>query len=149
MHVYKYGIGGLSLTTGDLICTTDGGGDFPAGQFWRLIGGFIPGPVDHIVIYIGPNGRCVEAGARGKVVAFEARERSWNSAEMADQRGPFRDELYGAAYPLAGVDKTKEDSNRIRMRVAQYCLAQMGKTVQPQLFELGYRLRLLLQSTGL
>lgn len=66
--VYKYTINGLKLRTGDLICTTDGGGELFVGEFWRLVGKLIPGDVDHIVIYIGPGGRCVESGATGRVI---------------------------------------------------------------------------------
>jgi len=67
---YTYQIDGLPVETGDIICTSDGGGPFIDGQLWRLIGMLIPGEVDHIAIYIGPNGRCVEAGAKLHVVAF-------------------------------------------------------------------------------
>ncbi len=69
--IYSYEMNGLKLQTGDLICTTDGGGENIEGQFWRLIGKLIPGDVDHIVVYVGPGGRCVEAGAKGKVITFE------------------------------------------------------------------------------
>ena len=69
--VFSYQINGLIVQTGDLICTTDGGDVDIKGQFWRLIGKLIPGEVDHIVIFVGPGGRCVEAGARGKVITFE------------------------------------------------------------------------------
>jgi len=56
------------VQTGDIICTTDGGGEIFAGQFWRLVGKLIPGEVDHIAVYVGPQGRCVEAGAKGRVI---------------------------------------------------------------------------------
>jgi len=135
MDIHTHRINNVSLATGDLICTTDGGGDFPAGQFWRLIGRLIPGDVDHIVIYIGPKGRCVEAGAKGKVIAFEASAPLWNSLEMAEQRGLFSDELYGVAYPLADMDKTEDEINRIRSRVADYCLAQIGKPYNLNFFD--------------
>jgi len=52
--VDEYTVNGLKLRSGDLICTTDGGGELLVGQFWRLVGKLIPGDVDHIVIYTGP-----------------------------------------------------------------------------------------------
>jgi hypothetical protein len=76
--IYSYEINGLLVKTGDLICTTDGGDSIIAGQFWRLIGKLIPGDVDHIVIYVGPEGRCVEAGAKGCVITFEAKNHKWD-----------------------------------------------------------------------
>ena len=83
--IYQYEIDNLPVQTGDIICTTDGineGTDLK-GQFWRLLGKLIPGDVDHTVIYIGPKGRCVEAGARGKVITFEVREHSWDSKKRS------------------------------------------------------------------
>ena len=61
--IYDYEINGVPVRTGDLICTTDGNDSPISGQFWFLIGMLIPGDVDHIVVYTGPQGRCVEAGA--------------------------------------------------------------------------------------
>jgi hypothetical protein len=69
--IHTYEIEGLRVQTGDLLCTTDGGGADITGQFWRLIGKLIPGDIDHIIIYVGPGGRCVEAGAKGKVITFD------------------------------------------------------------------------------
>ena len=100
--IYEYEIDGLSVRTGDIICTADGATNMDIkGQFWRLLGKIIPGAVDHIVIYIGPNGRCVEAGAKGKVITFEIIDNTWNFEKMIAERGII-DTLYGAAYPLHG-----------------------------------------------
>ena len=123
--VYSFEINGLSLKTGDLICTVDGGGPVIPGEFWRLIGKLIPGDVDHIVVYVGPGGRCVEAGAKG-VISFEADSPVWNSAGMLDQR-LMVDQLYGIAYPPDNRGLSPEQESAIRENVATYCLAQVGK----------------------
>jgi len=127
MTIHKEIINGLEVKTGDLICTTDGGETFMAGQIWRLIGKLIPGDVDHIAIYVGPNGRCVEAGAKLKVVAFDVPNGNWNADIMAEQRGHLMDTIYGVAYPLAGRNFTPEKEAQVREKVAAYCLAQIGK----------------------
>src|SRR5512136_2944742 len=100
--VYEYSLNGLQLKTGDLICTTDGDSSDVTGQFWRIIGKLIPGEVDHIVIYVGPEGRCLEAGAKGRVIAFDIVGNAWDVNKMMAQRGPFIDVFHGVAYPLLG-----------------------------------------------
>ena len=85
-----------------------------SGEFWRLVGMLIPGEVDHIIIYVGPAGRCVEAGARGRVIEFEVAGNAWDAAAMMPQRGPFLDVLHGVAYPLAG--RAESESVAIRRR---------------------------------
>jgi uncharacterized protein YycO len=120
--VYNYEIDGLSVHTGDIICTTDGGGSVLPGQFWRLVGKFIPGDVDHIVIYIGPNGKCVEAGAKG-VITFHVKDNEWDAEKMYRRRRII-DTLYGIAYPLKRKNFSKDREKKIRERVARYCLAQ-------------------------
>ncbi len=121
MHTYK--INGLPVQTGDLICTTDGGEALLSGQFWWLIGKIIPGDVDHIVIYVGPEGRCVEAGAKFRVITFEVKDNKWDSNEMNEQRNLI-DILYGVAYPLKDKNLTESEEAKIRNSVASYCLAQ-------------------------
>ena len=123
--IHSSEINGLAVKTGDIICTVDGGGPIIPGEFWRLIGKIIPGEVDHIVIYVGPAGRCVEAGAKG-VISFETDSPVWNSADMFGQRSLI-DELFGIAYPLDKRGLSLEEENAIRESVAQYCLAQVGK----------------------
>lgn len=117
-------IEGLTVQTGDLICTTDGGGADITGQFWRFIGKLIPGDVDHIIIYVGPRGRCVEAGAKGKVITFDMTDGVWDEKRMRSQRGPFADIFYGVAYPLGPVGTGTERETAIREDVASYCLKQ-------------------------
>ena len=68
--IYRYQIDGLTVQTGDLICTVDGQGGTALGAFWRTIGKVVPGTVDHVAIYVGPRGRCVEAVPAG-VLAYE------------------------------------------------------------------------------
>jgi hypothetical protein len=125
--VYEYEIEGLKVRTGDLICTSDGAGGDLRGQFWRLIGKLLPGDVDHIVVYLGPDGRCIEAGARGKVITFELTGDKWVSQAMVNQRGPLIDEFFGIAYPLnnRGLDSATEAG--LRHMVSEYCLAREGK----------------------
>jgi len=123
--VYSFEIDGLALKTGDLICTVDGGDPVVPGEFWRLVGKLIPGDVDHVVIYVGPDGRCVEAGPKG-VIAFETHSKIWDSAGMLQQRFLI-DRLYGIAYPLSGRGLTPGQEAAVRESVAGYCLAQLGK----------------------
>jgi hypothetical protein len=124
--IFTYRIDGLSVQTGDIICTTTGDGDVLPGQFWRLLGRLVPGAVDHVVVYVGPGGRCVEAGGRG-VVAFDVAGSTWQVGAMTRQRGRFSDAFYGVAYPLDGQGLSGDEESRVRRRVADYCLAQVGK----------------------
>ncbi len=121
--IYTYNLEGLTLKTGDIICTTDFELEIEAGEFWRLLGRLLPGEIDHIAIYIGPDGRCVESGGRG-VVTFDLRGDSWIPKKMVKHRGPFLDQLFGVAYPLQGRGLSEDEEMRIRASVAEYCLAQ-------------------------
>jgi hypothetical protein len=124
--IHTYTINGLPLETGDLLCTMNGKPDILPGEFWRLVGRLVPGDVDHVAVYVGPEGRCVEAGARG-VITFEVKHDRWDSAKLIAQRGLILDEFYGAAYPLGGREMAEEEETLIREQVAEYCLAQVGK----------------------
>jgi hypothetical protein len=119
--IYTFEINGVPLQTGDLICTTDGGRAILAGEFWRLLGKLVPGDVDHIAVYVGPGGRCVESGLGG-VHFFDATD-PWDAEAMLPQRF-FPDQFYGVAYPLRGRGLTLEQEMGIRARVAAYCIAQ-------------------------
>lgn len=132
--IHTYTINGLPLETGDIIGTMNGKPDILPGEFWRLVGRLVPGDVDHVAIYIGPQGRCVEAGARG-VITFDVSHGTWDSAKMIAQRGMIFDEFYGVAYPLAGTEIREEDEIMVRERVADYCLAQVGKSYNLNLLE--------------
>ena len=80
--VYTYQIEGIALQTGDIICTMNGKPDILPGEFWRLVGRLVPGDVDHVAIYTGPQGRCIEAGAHG-VIKFTVFNGEWNAERMA------------------------------------------------------------------
>ncbi|MDH5509773.1 MAG: YiiX/YebB-like N1pC/P60 family cysteine hydrolase [Nitrospinota bacterium] len=123
-QTHEYNINGLAVRTGDLVCTTDGDPAFLRGQIWRLIGKIIPGEVDHIVIYTGPGGRCVEAGAKRKVIEFNVPGNGWDTDAMYDDRGGLIDTLYGIADPVAGQGLSPEEQSRIRIDVANYCVEQ-------------------------
>jgi len=125
--VYTYQIEGLTLQTGDVICTMNGKPDILPGEFWRLVGRLVPGDVDHVAIYLGPNGRCTEAGARG-VITFNVPRGHWNTERMARQRGLLFDTFYGVASPLDGLGLSEGEELEMRTTVAKYCLAQVGKS---------------------
>lgn len=123
--VHTYQIDGLTVRTGDLICTNTTEEDFGfRGLFYRLYGILIPGAVDHVVVYVGPGGRCVEAGARFCVATFMIEGNIWDPSRMTAERGPIQDQLYGVAYPLAGLALSDDEETRIREAVASYCLRQ-------------------------
>jgi cell wall-associated NlpC family hydrolase len=124
--IYTHHINGMPVQTGDIICTMNGKPDILPGEFWRLVGRLVPGDVDHVAIYVGPDGRCVEAGARG-VVAFDVPNGQWNTERMARQRGLLFDTFYGIVSPLDALGFSEGDEDRMRAAIAQYTLAQIGK----------------------
>lgn len=125
-EVYATTLQGLPLQTGDIICTTDGNTEIPPGEFWRLIGRLLPGEVDHIVVYLGPGGRCVEAGGLG-VITFSFENGIWDGTRLLSQRGLLVDTLYGVAYPLQNRNLSPVEETSARLAIASYCLAQVGK----------------------
>lgn len=124
--IHTYTIEGLTLKTGDIICTMNGKPDILPGEFWLLVGRLVPGDVDHVAIYIGPRGRCVESGSRG-VITFNVHRGVWDTEFMARKRGLLFDTFYGVSYPLEGLELSPEQEVEMRNRVAAYCLAQVGK----------------------
>ena len=124
MHTYQ--IEGITLQTGDIICTMNGKPDILPGEFWRFVGRLVPGDVDHIAIYIGPDGRCIEAGTRG-VITFDVPDGQWDTERMAPQRGHLFDSFYGVASPLDVHGLAEEEEYEMRETIALYCLAQVGK----------------------
>ena len=124
--VYTYQIEGIALQTGDIICTMNGKPDILPGEFWRFIGRLVPGDVDHVAVYLGPDGRCVEAGARG-VITFEVPDGRWDTERMALQRGLLFDSFYGVVSPLDGLQVSEEEEHELRSQIASFCLAQLGK----------------------
>lgn len=123
--VYSYEIEGVPLRTGDVICTTNGSDVVLAGQFWWLVGLMIPGDIDHIAVYIGPEGRCVEAGPKG-VASFELLNGSWDADELLMSRG-LVDRFVGVAYPLAEAGLPPDREEPVRSGVASYCLDKVGR----------------------
>lgn len=117
---------GIALQPGDLICTTDGDDTPIAGHFWRFIGMFVPGEVDHIIIYLGPGGRCIEAGPRG-VNLFEIPGSTWDALSMVAQRGPILDSFVGLSTPLEAQNWNSAKKSQVREAIVAYCLAQVGK----------------------
>ena len=124
--VYSYQIEGIVVQTGDIICTMNGKPNILPGEFWRFIGRLVPGDVDHVALYLGPKGRCVEAGARG-VITFDIPKRTWKAESMAFQRGLLFDTFYGVASPIDGLQASEKEEFEMRTRVAAYCLAQVGR----------------------
>lgn len=124
--IYTYEIEGLPLQTGDIVCTMNGKPDILPGEFWRLVGRLVPGDVDHVAVYVGPGGRCIESGSRG-VITFNVEGPVWCSESMILERGLLCDTFYGVAYPLEGRGYLPEEQAAIREEVAAFCLAQVGK----------------------
>ncbi len=124
--IHTYQIQGIALQTGDIVCTMNGKPDILPGEFWRFVGRLVPGDVDHVAIYLGPDGRCVEAGARG-VITFDVPNGIWDTERMARQRGLLFDTFYGVASPIDGLQAAEAEEFEMRSRVAEYCLAQLGK----------------------
>jgi hypothetical protein len=126
MMIYASTLNGLPVQTGDVICTMNGKPDILPGEFWRLVGRLVPGEVDHVAMYLGPGGRCIESGTRG-VILFEVPDGRWEAERMVAQRGLLLDEMIGVAYPLEGRGYLPEEQAAIRAEVAAFCLAQVGK----------------------
>jgi len=124
--IHTYQINGTKLQTGDIICTMNGKPDILPGEFWRLIGQLVPGDVDHVAVYLGPHGRCAEAGARG-VITFDVPDGRWDTERMARQRGLLFDTFYGIASPLDTLADSEEEERQMRETIATYVLAQIGK----------------------
>ena len=124
--IYQYNIDGVPVQSGDIICTTDGKPDLLPGEFWRLIGRLLPGEVDHIVIYTGPEGRFVEAGGRG-VSLFEMPGGRWASEQLVLERATLVDTFFGVVSPLKNLKPSTAEEKHMREDIVQYCLAQVGK----------------------
>ena len=120
--IHTYEVNGLTVQTGDLICTSIGQAGFIAGELWLLLGKFVPGEVDHVAMYVGPAGRCVEAVPRG-VITFDLQDNLWMAERLQAQRG-LVDRIVGVAYPLQNKLLSKAQEISIRESVAAYCLAQ-------------------------
>ncbi len=123
--IHTHRMNGLTIKTGDILCTSDGTDQNWFGRLWQLIGYLVPGKIDHIIVYVGPGGRFVEAGARG-VIAFEMPGAKWRADQVVNLR-LLVDTLIGVAYPLQELNLTSEREEEIRLAVAAYCLDHVGK----------------------
>lgn len=124
--IHTYQIEGIALQTADIICTMNGKPEVLPGEFWLLVGRLVPGDVDHVAIYLGPDGQCIESGARG-VITFNVPGGRWDTERMAPQRGLLFDTFYGVVSPLDGLGLGEEEEQEMRAAVASYCRAQVGK----------------------
>ncbi len=118
VHTHRYE--GLVVRTGDVLCTVNGVPGSLAGRFWQGVGAVLPGRIDHCALYVGPGGRCVEAGANG-VIAFDMPGPEWDAPALVGTRA-LLDRLYGVADPLAGRGFAPADEARIRETVAAFAL---------------------------
>ena len=124
--IYSYEIEGLVVQTGDIICTRNGKPDILPGEFWLLVGMLVPGEIDHVVLYLGPEGRCIESGSRG-VMPFSVPNGVWNAEKMTAERGFLLDTFHGVAAPFKNLNLPEDEERRKRRKVADYCLANIGK----------------------
>ncbi len=123
-ETYTYTIQDIPIETGDILCLRfDAENPANPGDYWRILGLLIPGEVDHVAVYVGPGGRCVEACARG-VYTFELEDNEWVAEKMFKHRGRFIDQFVGVAYPLQGRGLSPETERKTRIEIANYCLAQ-------------------------
>lgn len=123
IHTHRFN--GIAVETGDILCTSDGTDYNWFGRFWQWVGYLVPGRIDHTILYVGPGGRCIEAGGKG-VIEFVMPGDHWDAPKVADIR-LLHDTLIGVAYPLQGLGLSAAEEERIRMGVATYCLDQIGK----------------------
>lgn len=124
--IHCYRVDGLRVQTGDILCLTFAReATIRSRRYWRILSLLVPGEVDHVAIYVGPVGRCVEACARG-VYTFDLKNNEWNPEKMFKNRGAFQDQLIGVAYPLHGLEMSPKKEEEIRLGVAAYCLSQVA-----------------------
>ena len=121
--VYEYTINGRRLKSGDIISTKDGDNSIYSLGF-ALLGHLIPGKVDHTVIYVGPEGLCVESGMRG-VISFQAGNQ-WNAEKTFKERGLI-DTFFAASSAFSDRRFSAADERHARIFVRAYVLGSVGK----------------------
>lgn len=119
-HVHE--MDGLPIRTGDILCMRDGGRCGVFERLWMALGALIPGEIDHCALYVGPDGRFVEADIHG-VTVLTMPGHHWDAKALLRKR-LFVDTLVGVAYPLQGRGLAPNEETRLRESVAEYCLAQ-------------------------
>lgn len=122
--IHRTTLCGVPAQTGDLICTSDGNQHALFSKAYELLGIVIPGPVDHVAIYVGPGRRCIEAGPRG-VIAFEAPGDGWDAQAMFGER-MIADTIYGVGDPLTGRGFSPALERAMRFEVARFCERQVA-----------------------
>jgi hypothetical protein len=125
MMIYQHTFSGLTVATGDILCTQDGVEGSLFGQLWRLVGRIVPGEVDHCLVYVGPGGRCIESGARG-VIEFEMPGSEWDAETVWKER-LLLDTLFGVVYPLENRGLTEAEEQRLRLGVVAFCREQVAQ----------------------
>ena len=83
--IHTHTFNNLTVQTGDILCTRDGTDHNWFGRLWHMIGYLVPGHIDHAILYVGPGGRCIEAGGKG-VIEFDMPGTSWDSPKVAAKR---------------------------------------------------------------
>lgn len=121
--IYEFTINGRKVKSGDVISTRDGMNSIYSVGY-TVLGKLIPGDVDHTVLYVGPEGLCVEAGIYG-VISFNAAH-EWSAMAMFEGRG-LLDTFHSASSVVGklGLPVTEEDA--VRSFVRAYALGCVGK----------------------
>ncbi|MDZ4718187.1 MAG: hypothetical protein SH847_06915 [Roseiflexaceae bacterium] len=113
---------GVTIKSGDLICTRDGNQHALFSKAYEALGLIIPGPIDHVAIYVGPGPRFIEAGPFG-VIDYELPGSTWDSAAIFRRR-MIADTIYGVADPVSGRGFSPALENAIRYEVTLFCNTQ-------------------------
>jgi hypothetical protein len=121
----SYELHGVMLKRGDLICTRDGNQHALFSKAYEVLGLIIPGPIDHIAIYVGPGPRFIEAGPFG-VIDYELPGNTWDSAALFKRR-MIADTIYGIADPIRGRGFSPAMEQAIRYEVALFCNTQAAE----------------------
>lgn len=121
--VYEYTVNGRRVKSGDVLSTSDGTHSIYSVGYMAL-GKLIPGEVDHSILYVGPDGLCVEAGIYG-VITFNAAH-DWNSEEMFADRCML-DTFRAASSVVVNRGFSIEKETAIRSFVRAYALGCVGK----------------------